>query len=269
MIVKDLTEFQSEDGKISFVGVLRATTKHGFSWKRKRGYQEDFLSSIQNLLDNKCVVLRSLTLPREENPIPLVLISSLGLSVINPQKMEGVFQARDDTWNAIDRTGNLVAAEPNLVQETQSYAGAVQGYLKSHNVQDVPVESVLAFVSAGTHVDTKHSVVRVLSFDAIKNFARKISASQLILDQKEKEQLVQLLSKPRPPSYSTPYPEREDSPSSASAPRVDAAQSKTLESLNKITKKLNFSKRQWLLLGGMLLFQVILLIIFILIIIFL
>ncbi len=267
MIVKDLTEFQSEDGKISFIEVIRATMKHGLSWKRNRAYQEDFIDSIQNILDDKCVILRSVMLPREERPIPLVLVSPAGIAVINPQRKEGVFQARDDTWSTIDGAGNLIPATPNLVQDSQFYAAAVQRYLQRHDLQDVPLESVLAFVSAGTHVDTKHPVVRVLSFDAIKNFARQISTSQLILDLKEKEHLIQLLSEPRLPSRAAPLPEFEDSQFLDTVPisalQTDTAQFKTPSSVDNIVKKLNFSKRQWLLLGGILIAEVIILVVFI------
>ena len=261
MIVKDLTEFQSEDGKVSLIGLLRAVMKHGFSWKRGRDYQEEFINSIQNILSDKCIILRSLTLPGEENPVPLILISPAGLAVINPRSIEGVYQARDNMWNAIDRAGDLIPSDPNLVQETQSYASAVQKHLETHDFQDVPLESVLAFVSAGTHVDVKHPAVRVLPFDAIKNFARQIGAAEMILDNREKNQLVELLSEPHSPSYSTPYPDQEYSPAPSS--QVADISSKVPKSLNKLAKTLNFSKRQWILLGAILIVQVLLLVVFI------
>lgn len=258
MIVKDLTKFQSDEGKVSFINVIQATLKHGLSWGRNREYQEDFITSIQNILDDKNVMLRSLTLPGEEDPIPLVLVSPTGLTVINPQNIDGVFQARDDTWNAIDRVGELVPVDPNPIQKTQSYAAAVERHLERENFRHVPLESVLAFVSASTHVDSKHPAVRILPFDAIKNFARQVNASELILDIREKEQLVHILSEGHSPQQVTSDLEEEALPVSPSA-----QQPKIVQNLNNVTGKLNFSKRQWILLASMLVVQIFLLIVFI------
>ncbi len=258
MIIKDLSEFKTPEGTIPFTAQISAMLKYGFSWKKERENQENFISMIEDILNNECLLLRSVILPAREKPIPLVLITPAGLAIINPQSFTGTYQARSNVWSKLDRIGNLTPVEPNPIRETLSCTNAIRKYLEQHDHQDIPLESVLALTSMGAHVDTKHPSVRILPIDAIKNFARQIEASKPILSREEIAQFAKLITKPRPPSYSTPYPEREDSPQPPAAPP------KAVQGLNSITKTLNFSKRQWILLGVILAVQILLLIVFIL-----
>ena len=173
MIIKDLTEFQSSEGKIPFTGQISAILKFGFSWRKERENQENIIRVIEDILSDECVLLRSVILPKEEKPIPLVLISPSGLTVLNPKNLTGTFQAKDDTWREMDRVGDLVTVEPNPIRETLSYTRTIKKYLEEHNLQNIPVDSVLAFTSTAIHVDSRHSTVRVLLSDAIKNFASR------------------------------------------------------------------------------------------------
>jgi len=257
MLIKDLTEFQSPEGTVPFTAQISAALKYGLSWKKEREDQADFISLIKDILNDECLLLRSVKLPQEEKPIPLVLVTPSGLTVINPKNLTGTYQAQDDMWRELNRTGSLASTASNPIRETLSYTNAIRKYFKRHKLQDLPLKSVLAFTSTAIHVDTKHPAVRILLSDAIKNFARQVGASQPVFSREEKMQLAQLLIKPRPPSYSTPYPEREDSPPAPAAPP------QAIQRLNTISKTLNFSKRQWILLGLILGFQILLLIVFI------
>jgi len=257
MIIKDLTEFQSSEGKVTFTGKISAILKYGFSWRKERENQENIIRVIEDIIGNECILLRSVKLPNEEKLIPLVLISPSGLTVLNPKNLTGTFQAKDDTWREMDRVGDLVSVEPNPIRETLSYTRAIQKYFEEHNLKDIPFESVLAFNSTAIHVDSRDSAVRVLLSDAIKNFAHQVEAYSPNLSRQEKKRCAQLLIKPRSPSYSPPSPQREYSPQSP------AASPKAIQGLNSILKMLKFSKRQWILLGFFLSAEILLLIFFI------
>mgnify|MGYP006300933645 CR=1 FL=1 len=260
MIVKDLTEFQNEKGNVTFVEQVRAIFEHGFSWRKAQKDQETFITMIESILSDDCFLLRNVKLPGVEKPIPLVLIAPAGISVINPQSIEGTYQAKEDVLLSLDSKGDLVPESYNPLRETLSYTNALRTYFERHNHEDLPLSGVLALTSAAAHVDSKRSSVRILPVDAIQNFAREIGASRSVFSREEKIQYIKLLVQPRPPAHSTPYPEREDSPPSP------ADTSEIVRRLNAISENLNFSKRQWIFLGVFLVAEVLVLIAFIILI---
>ncbi|MBS1250046.1 MAG: hypothetical protein MAG431_01635 [Chloroflexi bacterium] len=261
MITKNLTEFQNSEGTVSFMGQLRSMMKHGFSWRKEQENQEKLIGIIETMLNNECLLLRNVSIPKVEKPIPLILLTPAGIMLINPKYFSGTFEVRDDVWRELSGK-DLVPTRPNPIREVVFYANALLHYFEGHALEDVPLERVVVLTSMGAHVKTKHPAVRIIPFDALKNFAREIGTSEPILSREEIIEFAKLLAKPRPPSYSTPYPEREDSP------QLPDTSPKVVQDLEATIQKLNFNKRQWIILGIILAGQVLLVVAFILFILF-
>lgn len=243
MKIRDLTKYQDEEGNIKLPQQIQAMLEYGFRWRNERENQQKFIDLIDDILDEKVRVFRSAQISPKRDPIPLIIITPSGISVVNPKSIEGVYQARDTSWAEMDNKGSLIPAKPNLIRETLLYMKTLQGYLKAHRYENLPIEGVLAFLSPGLHVDTKHPAVRILHSDAIRNFARQIAIGEPILDLRERETITDLIVDPHPPAHYIPPSRPEPEPDPPPEP------SQLEQQLTDAGRKLNFSRRQWILLG--------------------
>jgi hypothetical protein len=85
--------------------------------------------------------------------------------------------------------------------------------------------------------------VRVIQADGIKNFARELAISKPVFSEMDFRTVVRLLSEPRLPDKQLKKPPKE----------VDIAAEETIakvdQSLEKVTSKINFTRREWIIVG--------------------
>lgn len=135
------------------------------------------------------------------------------------------------------------------------------------------VEPVLVFTNPGVHIESARPIVRIVQIDALDRFITGIVQSRVVYEQEQVQQIVNLLTTlayeasesdaDERSSFSITAQERAkekiDS-ASANLDRIDSAFSKV--------EKLPFSSRQWIVLGGLILVNIIVLVAFVIFILF-
>ena len=256
MKVIDLSPIPFETGTISLQDRLRGIMQFGFSWIPEMKSEEVVQTMLGRLLDDGFTLIKNLTLPGVEITIPLILVGPHGLNVIYNSYLRGVYRAKEEDWSVMDnRSRGFKSAKPNLVMRTKLMARAVETFLNDAGYK-VDNESALVFTHPGIHVDTQRPAVRVLLFDALERFGARLSQSRRILAPEDVRAVVNALT-------TRPQTPEEVAAKTASKPSVtETADARFSQALKPIQKRMNFSKRQWILLGAFVVIDIIVLILF-------
>ena len=256
MKVLDYSPIPFETGNTSFQDRLRGIMQFGFSWIPEMKSQEVVQTMLGRLLDDSFTLIRNLALPGAEITVPLILVGPHGLNVMYNSYLRGVYRAKEEDWGIMDtRARGFKPAKPNLIIRTKLMARAVETYLNDAGFK-VENESVLVFTHPGVHVDTQRPAVRVLLFDALERFGARLSQSRRVLAPEDVRAVVNAL-------ITRPKTAEELAAKTSSKPSVtEAADAKFSQALRPIQKRMNFSKRQWILLGAFVVINIIVLILF-------
>ena len=254
----DLSKYQAESGFAGILKTIQGVFSYGWSWQQTRKSQEELIEILETVLGNDCVLLRDVMIPRVGRPIPVVLVTPASLMVINPKTQQGFFRAEGKIWEELGRDDEYKPAPNNLIRETWLYQKTIEGYLKQHNFSAPTDRGVMIFVSPETHVESIRPRVRIIQADGIKNFARELAISKPVFSDMDFRSAVRLLSEPR-------LPEKQKG---KKGPREKAAKmpetmTKVDENLEKVTKRINFSRREWVIVGSLVGLVIIVLIILI------
>lgn len=233
--------------------------------------RREFVASLDRLLDNRFYLLKDVSLDGLETAVPFVLVGPAGVHVIYQSNARGVFRAREDAWEELrGGRGSYEAARPNLMIQTRLMARALEAHLTSRGFSGVQVKPVVFLSNPGVHVETVRPVVRVVPPDALERFAMSLMQNEPDLDLENAQKVVNLIAGealmrerevliPEEDAFSfRDLPE--DSPQ---APRTRVVM-ETREP--DAFKKVPFSRRQWAVLIGLILVNVILLTAFVLLI---
>jgi hypothetical protein len=251
----DLSKFISESGISGFLKTLQGMISYGWSWRQSRRSQEDLIEVLETVLGNDCVMLRDVMIPRVGRPIPLVLITPASLMVINPKSQQGFFRAEGKRWEELGRNDEYRLASNNLIRETWLYQKTIEGYLKQHNFSAPTDRGVMIFVSPETVVESIRPRVRVIQADGIKNFARELAISKPVFSDMDFRSAVRLLSEPRLPKKQP----RKKIPQELEE-GVPEPLAKVDESIEKVTRRVNFTRREWTIIGVLIALLIIVLI---------
>ena len=242
----DLSKFQAEPGFAGIFKTIQGVFSYGLDWQQNRKNQEELIEILETVLGNDCVLLRDVDIPRVGKLIPVVLITPVSLMVINPKSQQGFFRAEGKLWEELGRDDEYRLASNNLIRETWLYQKTIEGYLKQHNFSAPTDRGVMIFVSPETHVESIRPRVRVIQADGIKNFARELAISKPVFSEMDFRAVVRLLSEPRLPEkqpFKKP-PEEEETSVTEAVAKVD-------ESIEKVTSRINFSRREWIIVGSL------------------
>jgi hypothetical protein len=243
----DLSKFQDESGSSNIVQTIQGLLTYGWSWQQNRKSQEELIEILETVLGNDCVLLRDVNIPKVNRPIPIVLITPAMLLVINPKSQQGFFRAEGKRWEELGRDDEYRLAQTNLIRETWLYQKTVEGYLKQHNFSAPMDRGVMIFVSPETVVESIRPRVRVIQADGIRNFARELAISKPVFSDMDFRTAVKLLTDPRLPDKTKKkvVPEfLEPEPT-----ELDQTMAKVDESLGKVTRKINFTTREWVVVA--------------------
>ena len=82
MKIIDKTPLQDAKGQISLPARVQGTLKYGLNWYAELEAQKAAIAQLDRILEKGAVLIRNFTLPNSEIVIPLILISTGGISVI-------------------------------------------------------------------------------------------------------------------------------------------------------------------------------------------
>jgi hypothetical protein len=155
-------------------------------------------------------------------------------------------------------------AHPNLITRTLMMSRAVASFVSREDFI-LEVDGILIMTHPGTHVDSSRPAVRVVLRDAIERLATQISSQPDILDQIEIQRLADQFSAAHDAVLEEKAQER-GALSRVARTSIRTAESRVEGVLSNLQKTFNFSPRQWFILLGAIVAEVIILIIFIIII---
>lgn len=176
MKIIDQTPFQDEKGNISFTGRIQGTLKYGMDWYAEMEAQKSLMTQLNHALEKGFVLIRNLNLPGSPIVIPLILVSTGGIYVINVTSAKGQFEAKGDQWNVIDSGGNSQPWKINLLDKAVKLTRAFQKYLEINQIKvTAPIETVLVAVNPGAHIETMRPTIKVVKSDVIKSFIASLT----------------------------------------------------------------------------------------------
>jgi len=244
----DLSKFQDESGGTNILKTIQGVLSYGWSWQQSRKSQEELAEILETVLGNDCVLLRDVNIPKVGRPIPLVLITPAMLLVINPKTQQGFFRAEGKRWEELGRDDEYRLAPTNLIRETWLYQKTIEGYLKQHNFSAPTDRGVMIFVSPETVVESIRPRVRVIQADGIRNFARELAISKPVFSDMDFRSAVKLLTDPRLPDKTK---KKKVAPELLEPVETELDETMAIvdENINKVTRKINFTRREWVVVA--------------------
>jgi hypothetical protein len=269
MIIKDYSSFVDEKGEIPLVERIRGTLKDGSSWSADIQGQEHVIARMQSLLDDQYILLRNLVLPGLDVPIPLILVSRAGIQVIYVSAVKGIYQAKGEMWQVMNTNSRRFRpSRPNIINRTLLLTQAVSRHLERYEFGYVPLDAVNIFTDPGVHVDTKGPATRIVMVDALDRFIANLPQTVATVSAADTNKIADLLT--NPPSLvgaqgvSSSEEDRRIQ-EAFSIPRSAPVYTDATEVNIPVLGPVRFSNRQWLLLGGLVLIDVIVVAAFIII----
>jgi hypothetical protein len=260
MKIFDYSPIPFDAGKLSFQDRLKGISKFGFSWISEMRSQEIVIRALLRVLDNRFVLLRNIPMPGANTTIPMVLLGPHGFTVLNNSALRGVFRATGETWEVIDnKMRDFITARPNLIKRTLLMTQEFGSFLIQCGYT-LEIDGVLIFSDPGIHVNTNRPDVRILLIDAIGRFGSQLLQAEQVFSAEKINQIIDSI-------HIALQPKDEVDEVTKIVPHQQIAQyvdSGFLRVLEPLQKKMNFSRRQWLLLGAIILIDVLVLVGFVL-----
>ena len=229
--------------------------------------QETIIQTLKKVLDNRFILLRGLILPGLEPPAPLILVGPPGIWLIEASPIKGVYRAVDDQWEEMDsQTQKFRPARVNLPARTAAIAQGVTTFVTSHGLAIQAIEPVIIFTQPGAHVEAVRSPARLVQSDATVPFAAGLLQSKIVLAHEDIQAVIESLQGPESApipaqmemaqddfaqtegSTQTTPSRKEMLPSQLSA----ALNTNEPEIITRLSRRAAFTPRQWLILAGLL-----------------
>jgi len=237
------------------------------SLRRKKGPKDIFIEALKDTLDNRFIMLCEVSLGGTEGTLPLILIGPTGIWVILPSEAKGVYRASEEVWEELDpRTRGYKPAKNNPMMTAAAKGGALADYLTNQGVEPPPIEPVVFFADPGAHIDTSHPAVRIV---LIERFITSVLRNPLTLDGDSIQIISNILLGKEDPERPITENELRDAYTlrEAPPPKKPAEPSRLAEIsraepviVQRLSKYLPFTGRQWVLLGLLLLVNFIILV---------
>lgn len=272
MKVIENPNFKEKRTSLNRLDEMISSLRLGKEWTQDMKAQDNVISSLEKLLDNRYVMLRNVSLEGLDVPIPLILVGPTGVRVLYPSAARGVFRARGDAWEQMDNTRQVFRAlAPNLLTRAMLMAQAVSAFLVVRELPMPEIEPVLIFVDPGTHVDTVRPEVRVVTMDGLERYLAGVVQSRPYLEKEDVQKVVDVFmqSMGHPGMGAGEAPKRDVFTFTDEMERQQPTILDRLPRGERVVSTLNkipFNTRQWLLLGMLVVIDILVLVGFVLLI---
>jgi len=259
--MKIIDQISSQEGKKK-AGVLEQTIeKYDLPFRKKPPSPKEIVTAILGrVLDHRFTLLRDFKLEVLDAPIPFILIGSSGIWVINMSVMRGIYRARGSTWEEMDeRSRKFKTGKPNLQEQTEKMAKIVTKHLGDHEFQVPDIEPTLYFSDPGVHVDMTQPVVRIVLADALEKFAVGALQGEVVLERSVVREIVNSFQPADQDAEISGQGEEirdaysfqdlpEKKPPRKPSPLMKVGRGEP-DFAKDVTKKVPFNRRQWFLIG--------------------
>ena len=218
MKIIDQTPLVDANGQLSLVNRIQGMLKYGFSWPANLQAQETVIARLNKTIEKNHTLFRNQRLGASEIIVPLIIIGSSGIFVLDATPLKGFYRARGEEWGAVSN-GRFQPASINILSRTAKLAKILQVFFERQGFKlTAPVEAVLLAADPGMHIESQRPAVRVVLSDAIERFAAGLLASRPVYNPTEAGELVERLQRPLPSRRA-----EEAAPSAVNAPSVREA----------------------------------------------
>ena len=231
------------------------------------GPDEAILDQFIRGLDNRYIMLRNLQLEKSGQIFPPILVGPAGLAVLNISNEQGFFRIRENSWWKMNKSSHRYdPAKPNLVKQSQEYAQKLGSILDVHGKSHPEVTPLLILANPGVHIESSNPAIRIVLVDGIDNLISTLLNSEEIIAPNTINTLADSLAVMADPEKAIPMGEGEDFfgkdlyvPEKKAPPKMPSISLPSDMPLPEVDKKLQFSKKQWIILGVLLFFTILVL----------
>jgi len=220
-------------------------------------------------LDNRYIMLRNLQLEKSGQVFPPILVGPAGLAVLNISNEQGFFRVRENSWWKMNKSSHRYdPAKPDLVKQSQEYAQKLGSLLDVHGKSHPEVTPFLILANPGVHIETSSPAIRIVLVDGIDNLISTLLNSEDVIPPNAINTLADSLAVMADPEKAIPMGEGEDFfgkdlyvPEKKAPPKMPSISLPSDMPLPEVDKKLQFSKKQWIILGVLLFFTILVLLV--------
>jgi len=233
------------------------------------GSDEAILDRFLRGLDNRYILLRNLQLEKTGQVFPPIMVGPAGLAVLNISNEQGFFRVRENSWWKMNKSSHRYdPAKPDLVKQSQEYAQKLGSILDAHGKSHPEVTPLLILANPGVHIETSNPAIRIVLVDGIDNLISTLLNSEDVIPPNTINTLADSLAVTADPEKAIPMGEGEDFfgkdlyvPEKKAPPKMPSISLPSDMPLPEVDKKLQFSKKQWIILGVLLFFTIIVLLV--------
>lgn len=233
------------------------------------GSDDAILDRFIRGLDNRYIMLRNLQLEKSGQVFPPILVGPAGLAVLNISNEQGFFRVRENSWWKMNKSSHRYdPAKPNLVKQSQEYAQKLGSILDVHGKSHPEVTPLLILANPGVHIETSNPAIRIVLVDGIDNLISTLLNSEDVIPPNAINTLADSLAVMADPEKAIPMGEGEDFfgkdlyvPEKKAPPKMPSISLPSDMPLPEVDKKLQFSKKQWIILGVLLFFTILVLLV--------
>lgn len=260
MKVIDLAQKKNKAEKAGAIDDMMNRLNQTLGGKEGRAYDLVALKFSQ-VLDHHYTLIKNIPLASPGEPNPLVLMGPAGVYLIYPSLVRGIFRVRENQWEMMESGGggSYRSVKPNLVEKVLAARDKLIELLSGLDPLLQNVEAALVFTDPGAHIETERPVIRVVPQDALDRFIAGLIRSPLIINDGLVKEAVARLTQPpddeerlRDVAFGDlegrPIEEQADSEPS----RLSQLTSEEPAVIQKMGRHVNFSRRQWIILGVLL-----------------
>jgi hypothetical protein len=148
--------------------------------------------------------------------IPMILVGSSGIYVIEVSHLRGRYEAKGEAWN-VESGDSYKPAPINLIQRTMRMARALEAFIERQGVRiPVGIEPVIIAADPGLHIESSRPAIKVMMVDGIRAFVTGLAGGSPALSTIQINDLTDRILNPRPKQdMSAPPPEPEPEPDPA------------------------------------------------------
>ena len=204
MKIIDQTPLVNEKGQLGPMQRFQGMLQYGFNWPYQLAAQQAIITYFDRQLEKGYTLIRNQILGHSGIMVPITLIGSTGVYVIQIAYERGRYEVKGDTWNVASGEG-YSPAPTNLVKSTIRMANAVKAFIERQGLHlPVPVEPVLIAGDAGLHIESVRPAIKVLMIDGIRSYVSTLAAGRPVLGADMIYELTERITNPRPARRSAP-----------------------------------------------------------------
>ena len=197
MKIIDQTPFLDANGQLSLAGRIQGMLKYGFSWPSNLEAQAKVIAQLNKAIEKGFTLVRNQRLGASEIVVPLILIGTSGIYVMEATPLKGLYQARGEEWGTLTN-GRFQPAGINILNRTARLAKILQVFFERQGMKlTAAVEPILLAADPGLHIESVRPAVRPVMSDAIERFAASLLTARPLYNAQEAGEFVERLQHPR------------------------------------------------------------------------